>query len=104
MRAGRIDGNQREVVEALRAAGMGVIVASRMGNGFPDLIVGCDGLNVLVEVKNPRTDYGRKGLNGNQKRFAETLGVEILIVHSGAEAVERVREYVRRKMGLDNRR
>lgn len=37
-----------------------------------DLLVGYAGKTALVECKDLSTGYGRKGLNDNQRSFAET--------------------------------
>jgi endogenous inhibitor of DNA gyrase (YacG/DUF329 family) len=65
------DANHDDVVSALKGVGACVIDMSNVGRGFPDLIVGFDGLTILVEVKNPKTSYGRKGLNKNQVKWKE---------------------------------
>ena len=53
-RARRVDGNQAVIVGALRAAGCFVDDTSRLGDGFPDLVVGTrEGLIYTVEVKLP---------------------------------------------------
>lgn len=66
-----VDANHKEIVDALRGEGASVIDTSRLGSGFPDLIVGHAGKTVLIEVKNPNTQYGRAGLNKNQLRWKE---------------------------------
>ncbi len=48
----KVDANQGEIVEALRAAGCSVEILSDVGRGVPDLLVGKNGLNFLMEVKN----------------------------------------------------
>lgn len=48
----RIDANQTEIVSALRAAGATVRSLAALGCGVPDLLVGWQGVNYLVEVKN----------------------------------------------------
>lgn len=63
------DANHKEVVEALRAAGVSVIDMAHVGSGFPDLICGANGLTVLVEIKNKKTAYGRRGLNKLQQAW-----------------------------------
>jgi len=63
---GRVDNNQKEIVSALEAVGATVLVAGKVCKGFPDLIVGYRGVNYLLEIKNPATWYGRRGLNPNQ--------------------------------------
>ena len=67
----RKDANHSIVVQALEAAGVSVIDTSSMGGGFPDLIAGFGGVTVLIEIKNPKTGYGRKGLNKNQLKWKE---------------------------------
>jgi hypothetical protein len=70
-RAPRKDANHAVVVAALEAFGVSVIDTSSMGGGFPDLICGFAGQTILMEIKNPKTAYGRKGLNANQLRWKE---------------------------------
>lgn len=48
--AARRDGNEREIIKALRAAGYSVQQLS--GKGVPDLLVGIGGVNVLLEIKD----------------------------------------------------
>ena len=50
--AKRVDVNHQEVVKMLRSLGATVFDASRMGQGFPDLVVGYNGQTVLVEIKS----------------------------------------------------
>lgn len=80
------DLNQQDVVEAYKARGAGVIDTSHIGSGFPDLIVGYAGRNHLVEVKNPRYTYGRRGLSSRQQAFAAE-GWRIHVVRSVPEAL-----------------
>ena len=66
-RAARRDENEKEIVEALRAVGATVYY---MGEPA-DLLVGFRGQTLSYEVKSPKTSYGKKGFNENQKHFAE---------------------------------
>ncbi len=50
-RAARIDANQQEIVEALRAVGAAVFPLHMVGHGFPDLAVWFRGRITLLEVK-----------------------------------------------------
>lgn len=52
-RAARIDGNQPQIVKALRARGASVDSLGAAGGGIPDLLVGFLGVNLLMEVKDP---------------------------------------------------
>ena len=49
----RVDANHAEIVSVFRATGCSVQSLATLGHGVPDLIVGSDGYNVLVEVKAP---------------------------------------------------
>jgi len=66
-RAARRDENEKSIVEALRAVGATVYYLDEPC----DLLVGYNGQTVLMELKNPKTGYGKKGFNENQKHFAK---------------------------------
>ena len=63
------DANHNVIVDALKKHGASVIDMSHVGQGFPDLIVGFASKTFLVEIKNPKTSYGKKGLNKNQAKW-----------------------------------
>jgi len=48
----KVDNNQNEVVNKLRDLGFSVGLTHTVGNGFPDFVVGFDGINFLVELKS----------------------------------------------------
>ena len=50
----RVDANQTEIVEALRAVGASVFLLHAVGCGCPDLLVGFRGINYLLEIKHGR--------------------------------------------------
>ena len=52
MRAARTDLNHAEIREGLRRIGATVADTSRVGRGFPDLVVGYMGRTVLLEIKS----------------------------------------------------
>lgn len=82
-RRGKVDKNQGVIVERFRALGCSVRSLANVGDGMPDLIVGCMGYNLLVEVK------GRKGkLTKDQKDFHGEWRGRIHIVRSVEEATE----------------
>ena len=51
-RRARIDKNHAEIVAALRAVGCSVQSLASIGHGCPDLLVGFQGRDVLMEVKS----------------------------------------------------
>jgi Holliday junction resolvase len=50
----RVDKNQKEIVECFREKGATVFPTHQLGKGFPDLVVGYAGRNLLVEVKSEK--------------------------------------------------
>jgi hypothetical protein len=69
MRAARIDANQPDIVAALRKAGCTVQPLHAVGDGVPDLLVGRDGRNYLIEVKDGRKPPSSRRLTPVQKRW-----------------------------------
>lgn len=89
---GRVDANQKEIVDGLRKAGVSVLITSELGRGFPDLVIAKHGINHLVEIKNPKSQYGKRGLNPNQQAFAEWwTGGPVYMVKTLEEALEIVK-------------
>lgn len=67
----RRDGNHDALKRDFEACGCTVIDTHAVGlPGFPDYVVGCLGVNHLVDAKDRSTAYGRAGLNANQTAFA----------------------------------
>jgi hypothetical protein len=96
----RVDANQQVIVDALRASGASVEILSNLGRGMPDLIVGIPGNNILMEVKNPKTSYGKRGLSKLQKVFAGRYLGPFFVVTSAEEAlraIEEVRGWLRER-------
>ena len=83
--ARRVDSNHGDIVNALRAMGVGVWDASGAGNGVADLICGWRGRVYLVEVKS-----GSNGLTVAQQQLAnmlESRGAQLHIVRTVDEAI-----------------
>ena len=96
MHAAKTDRNQKEIVEALRNAGFSVQCLSTVGKGFPDLLVGVDGRNYLIEIKdglksklNKDQVIWHKGWKG-QKCVIHNMG-ELKMFFAGATFDEEVK-------------
>jgi Holliday junction resolvase len=63
------DGNQPQIIDALRKAGATVAACHAVGKGFPDLVVGYRGQNFLIEVKDPSQPKHRHELTPAQVEF-----------------------------------
>ena len=82
MNHGKRDGNQAEIVEALRKVGASVLDLADVGRGCPDLLVGYAGHDWLVEVKTPT---GK--LTADEVVFAQTWRGHICVVRSVEDAL-----------------
>lgn len=69
---GRVDGNQKEMVEALRNLGYSVLILSNVGKGCPDLLVGRNRLNLLVELKDPAQPPSKRRLTEDEVKFFQS--------------------------------
>ena len=78
----RVDGNQAEIVAALRAVGVWVWDTHELGLGFPDLVTWYQGVFRLIEVKTPT---GR--LTDWEKAFIGACPGEVHIVRSVEDAL-----------------
>lgn len=81
-RACKVDANQAEIVQALRDAGATVKDLSKVGQGCPDLLVGYNTVNYLIEVKVP----GGK-LTPDQRVFHSQWLGKVYIVRTSDEAL-----------------
>jgi hypothetical protein len=70
-RAAKKDANHNLVADAFKAMGCSVKDTSRLGDDFPDMVVGLCGINVLIEVKR---DEKAKLTDGQFKFFHEWKG------------------------------
>ena len=81
------DANHNLICDVLRSHGIAVYDTSSLGGGAPDCIVWAAKAWRLVEIKNPATAYGRRGLNKIQKRWiSQWQGGPIFILRTEAEA------------------
>lgn len=88
----RRDANHGEITEAFEALGCTVHDTHEVGGGFPDIVVGLVGVNVLVEIK---TANGK--LEGSQIGFIERWrGCKPYIVQTHADVIALV-AFIRRQ-------
>ena len=68
-RHGRVDANQKEIVQTIRGFGASVTVLSDVGCGCPDLVVGYRGHNFLFEVKDNTKPPSQQKLTTDQLKW-----------------------------------
>ena len=86
-RAARIDRNQPEIVEALRKLGASVQPLHTAHDGIPDLLVGFQGRNFLLEVKDGTKPPSARKLTSCQVQWPREWSGQAAIVTSTEEAI-----------------
>jgi len=86
-RAAKVDGNQTEIVKALRSVGCSVQSLATVGDGCPDLLVGYRSANILLEVKDGSLSPSRRELTEDQEQWHSFWRGRVHIVTSVEEAL-----------------
>ena len=81
-RAAKIDANQTEIVEALRAVGASVQSLATVGGGCPDIAVGWRGKVWLIEIKD------RSRFTPAQKKWHRDWQGKAYVANDANEALE----------------
>ena len=89
-RAAKIDANQEQVVQALRAIGATVQSLAGVGKGVPDLLVGYQGKTLLLEVKDGNKPPSERKLTEDQIKWHGAWRGGPLAVVDGPEAALRM--------------
>ena len=77
---GRVDGNQKSIVGALRDEGASVQSLASVGDGCPDLVVGLAGKTFLIEIKNGEKSPSHRMLTADQVQWVERWNGSAVIV------------------------
>jgi hypothetical protein len=80
--ARKVDRNHAEIRDGLRACGFRVADTSRLGSGFPDLVVSAYAVLWMVEIKMPG-----EPLTEDEQVFADLWAEHYLVAHSLEEAL-----------------
>lgn len=80
--ARKVDANQPEIVSAFRRLGCSVAHCHTVGDGFPDIAVGLNGLTYLVEIKDGAKAPSARKLTKPEQEFHEAWQGHICIVNS----------------------
>lgn len=88
----RVDANQPEIVKALRDAGYSVQHLHSIGKGCPDILVGGERLNVLMEIKS-----GNAQLTPAEIDWHFYWRGQVCTVRSKEEALTVVKSHIRER-------
>lgn len=96
--AAKVDTNQTQIVSALRKAGASVEILSRVGAGFPDILVGSwtntgRRFNLLLEIKADAKSH----LTVDEADWHDAWQGQVDIVRDPQEAVLLLYDYQRGK-------
>ena len=83
----KVDGNQADIVEALRSAGATVQHLHQLGQGCPDLLIGFRDRNYLLEIKDGRLSPSRRRLTAQEADWARAWRGQVTVVESVQEAL-----------------
>ena len=84
----RTDTNHAEISSTFEKLGCSVFSAHAVGAGFPDLVVGCNGHTLLVEIK---TESGK--LTDDQIKFIQSWNSTVYVVRNNDDVVSLVNHY-----------
>lgn len=98
-RGGKPDANQEGLVKLARRLGATVRITSLVGFGFPDVVIGFRGINLMAEGKLPDTNPLRPAkrkatkprkltkTEQNQAQFRAEWAGQVTVIESGADVV-----------------
>jgi hypothetical protein len=86
-RIARVDGNQADIVSALRKIGASVSPTHTIGGGFPDLVVGFRRRSVLFEVKDPKQPPSKRKLTDDEAIWFGNWKGEAYVIETAEEAI-----------------
>ena len=89
-----MDANQSDIVAEFRKAGATVQPLHSVGQGCPDLLVGWNGINLLVEVKDGSKPPSARELTGDQVKWHAAWRGQVAVIKSIDEALQ--------LLGMDN--
>jgi len=84
----RVDQNQKAIVAALRTMGCTVAITSKLGFGFPDLVILLDKIVYLIEIKNGIKPKSAQKLTPHEQKFHDNWKKAVIILNSIESAVE----------------
>lgn len=87
-RNAKADDNQPQIVKAFRQLGYSVAHTHTIGKGFADIVIGRDGVNTLVEIKDGSKVKSQRQLTNDEKEFHEAWRGTVVIIESVEDVIE----------------
>lgn len=89
-RAAKIDVNQPEIVDYLRASGWSVLLTHAIGKGAPDAFAARNGFTAALEIKDGRKPPSKQKLTLDEQAFSHGWRGVYLIVTSPSDALKKL--------------
>ena len=90
-RAAKVDGNSAEIISAFRKLGCSVLPLHTVGSGCPDICVGKNFKNVLVEIKDGSKTKSARELTKDEQKFHEEWRGLVIVVQDLGGVLDLVR-------------
>jgi Holliday junction resolvase len=87
-RAARTDENQVEIVQAFRRMGYSVKPTHQVGDGFPDIVIGKNNMNTLIEIKDGKKPPSARKLTPDEVEFHKKWRGRVEIIESIDDAIK----------------
>ena len=92
----RKDDNHQSIIKTFRKLGVSVADTSQLGGGFPDIVVGLRGVNVLVEIKDGKKPPSARKLTPAETAFSESWGGWYAVVENDDDVLRVYNEIARK--------
>jgi hypothetical protein len=96
-RAARVDGNQADIVGALRKVGCSIQHIHTIGGGCPDILVGRNRRNWIFELKDDKQPPNKRRLTPAEQRWHDEWRGEVHIIENIEQALAVVMDDVSTK-------
>lgn len=94
-RAARVDGNHAAVRRGLEQIGATVIDLAAVGGGCPDMLVGYQGRNLLLEIKDGSKSPSQRRMTTAQLELHASWRGQCAVVESVEQAIDYLQKSAR---------
>lgn len=94
----RKDDNHNTIANVFRKLGASVAETHRLGEGFPDLVIGFMGYNALIEVKDGAKSESRRKLTDAEFEFFEGWRGWVAVVKDENDAINIINQIQQEKV------
>lgn len=96
-RAAKVDRNQPEIVAGLRKLGCSVLITSQLKGCF-DILVGRDGFNIAIEIKDGDKPASQRKLTEGEQKFMDGWRGNYAVANDLQEAIKIVEKNIGRNL------